>query len=139
MINPSHGSRIDYAEPLYEPLAIYGSDLAEVDLRWYRQTIGLSWRDGYGDRVRRDRGRDGRHYSDRAVTVPYIILNDESRPSLLDFVASRGVKFNEVDFTPSRNIHERIFLVDRFNLRQPSNRVPASSSSGNHSAAIARS
>ena len=124
---------------LYEPLAVYGSDLADMDLRWYRQTIRLSRRDGYGDGVCRDRGRDGGHYSDRAVTIPYIILNDESRPSLLDFVASRGVKFNEVDFTPSRNLHERIFLADRFNLREPSNRVQASSSSGNHSAAIARS
>ena len=110
-----------------------------MDLRGYRQTIGLSWRDGYGDGVCRDRGRDGRHYSHRAVTVPDIILNDESRPSLLDFVASRGVKFNEVDFTPSGNSHERFFLADLFNLREPSNRVQASSSSGNQSAAIARS
>jgi hypothetical protein len=76
-----------------------------MDLRSYRQTIRFSRRDGHRDWVCRDGRRYGRDYGDRAVTIPYIILNDESRPGFLNFVASGGIKFNEVDFAPSRKCH----------------------------------
>src|SRR6202023_358992 len=69
VINPSHDGRVDYTEALYVPLAVYGSDLAEMDLRRYRQAIGLGWHDGHSDGGGRDPGREGRHYGAGAVTI----------------------------------------------------------------------
>jgi hypothetical protein len=68
-----------------------------------RTTIGLGWHNGH-DRMCRDRGRDGRNDGDRAVPIPGIVLNDDRWPGFPNFISSGWIKFNEVDFIPSRRV-----------------------------------
>src|ERR1022692_874203 len=81
---------------------------------------------------------EGRH-RDLAVLVADVVLDDEGRPRLLDLVAAGWIKFDEVEIPSLRKRHVRLVLVVFFGSRAASNVRQASSSSGNHSAAIARS
>lgn len=91
-----------------------------------------AWRVG---EMRTDGGDDG----NGAVLVRDVVLDDDRWPGLLGLVASAGIEINQIDVASSG---ERHFSLDRTGFR-PWRDSPdirdASSSSGNQSAAIARS
>jgi len=89
--------------------------------------------------VRRNMGCDGRDDGDRAVPVPDVFLDDDHGPGFPDLVPSGRIEFDEVDFASPGKGHARFGFVSFFDSLEFSNAFQASSSSGNHSAAISRS
>src|ERR1035441_8713835 len=55
-----------------------------------------------GKRRLREVGTDGSHDGEWAVSVGDVILDDDGGPSLLDFVADRGVEANQVDLAATQ-------------------------------------
>src|ERR1700739_2532535 len=139
-IDLAHCGSIYCPETLHKALAVHGTDLVQNDRRGFRQSAFPCGKN-YFARVRRIaklRTYDS-HNRDRAVLVRDIILDDERGPGFLDFMADSGIKGNKVDFATPRKAHSD------FGLRVLERRVrgaglpAASSSNGNHPAAIATS
>jgi hypothetical protein len=70
-----------------------------IDRRWQRKAIPFAWRGDHFDRVRRWRQLRGdrRHNGDWTVPIPYVVLDDDGRPRLLDLVASAGIELHKPD------------------------------------------
>src|ERR1035441_2677428 len=79
------------------------------------------------------------HNRDGTVLVGYIVLDDKRRPRLPDLVPNGGIEVDEIDLTTARAGHAILDLRLIDLCFATAVVTDASSSSGNHSAAISTS
>src|SRR5437879_10881904 len=84
-------------------------------------------------------GTDGCHDRDGTVLIRHVVLDDDRGPRFLDLMSAGGVERDKVDIASAGRRHARLSFVRFLDLADLSNVCNASSSNGNHSAAIARS
>src|ERR1022692_2001233 len=132
LVHPLHALSGQPPQPFLQAQPVHRPDLVDNDGRTSGQTAVRGFdHDLPGKRRIRELGTDGGHDGDRAVLVGDVVLDDNSRSSLLDFVSDSRIKSNQVNLAATREGYFFLFL--------PWATCHASSSKGNHSAAICRS
>src|SRR3990172_2165077 len=95
LVHLLHGSSIQTAKAPDEALPIDRPDLIQDDGRRKREPARSPLDDHVGRmRWRGEFGSDSCHDRDRAVSVADIVLNDQSRPGLLDLMPPGRIKFH---------------------------------------------
>jgi hypothetical protein len=132
LIGLFHSPGIGDAKTPDKPRPVHRTDLAEDRDRSHRKACALACAQQHMHRAQRkaDRRSDRRHDRYAGQPVGDVVLDDQRRPSLLNFPAYCRVEDREVDFTAPR-----IFRFGSF----VSSRCHASLSTANQSAAISPS
>lgn len=140
----AHRRQVERALALSKASPVDRANLIQDDSRRLaKATLPARRNDHFAWALRRCELRtDRRHNCDGAVLIGSVILNYDCRGRLLNFMPNRWVESDEVNLAAAGKGHVRFEIVARFprGFRLDfSNVFQASSSSGNHSAASAKS